>query len=84
MSDILYIEININNKYYRINDKDKINNIIRIIRYWPSKSFSNHILDGEEYQIKVTTNNKNSEYIGCGKYPKGYITLKNLIGDTYD
>ena len=84
MSDVLYIEVTIDNKYYYINDIDKINNIIRVIRYWPLKSFSNHILDGEAYWVKIVTNNETTEYIGQGKYPKGYITFKNLIGDNYD
>ena len=84
MSDVLYIEVTIDNKYYYINDIDKINNIIRIIRYWPLKSFSNHILDGEEYWIKIIANNETTEYTGRGKYPEGYIVFKNLIGDNHD
>lgn len=84
MSNILYIEITINNKYYRISDSDKINNIIRIIRHWPIKSFSNHMVDGERYEVKIITNNEITEYIGRGKYPRGYNTLKNVIGDNYD
>ncbi len=81
MSEIIYIEVAIDNKYYYIHDSDKINNIIRIIRYWPPKSFSSHILDGEEYRIKITTNNETTEYTGRGKYPKGYNFFKKIIGD---
>ena len=81
MPEIIYIEVAIDNKYYYIHDSDKINNIIRIIRYWPPKSFSSHILDGEEYRIKITTNNETTEYTGRGKYPKGYNFFKKIIGD---
>ena len=84
LSNILYIELIINNKHYHITDNNKIDYIARIIRNWPLKSFSNRILDGEEYLIKVVANNKETNYIGKGKYPKGYITLKKIIGDNND
>lgn len=81
MFDILYIEIKINNNYYKIKDIEKIKNILRIIRTWKTSYYSNKILDGEEYMINIVTKDSNTFYQGKGVFPKNYLKLKQIVGD---
>lgn len=82
LSESIYIDILIDNKFYHIQDSDKINDIIRITRYWPINNYSNSIIDGTEYLIKIMTNGDEIEYKGKGIYPKGYQAIINIIGDS--
>lgn len=81
MFEVLYIEIKINNDYYIIKDRVKIENILRIIRTWPKRLYSNHVLDGEDYTINVVEKYSNTLYQGQGTFPKNYFKLKQIISD---
>lgn len=79
MLEVLYIEIKINNDYYIIKDRVQIEKILRIIRTWPKRLYSNHILDGEDYMINVVEKHSNTLYQGQGLFPKHYFKLKQII-----
>ena len=80
--DVINKIIILNNKQKEITD-EKINELLRIIRTWENSYQSNNIIDGEEFLIKINTDNKTEIIKGKGKYPENYNLLKSWIGDIY-
>ena len=84
MKSIEFIEIKIDNKLYFINNKEKIINLIRIIRNWQQKYESSNVIDGEEFLIKIVCLKEAYVIHGKGSYPKNYLEFKNWIRTNYD
>lgn len=74
--------IYINNKKYSI-DEEYINSIINIIYLWKEEYGSNNIIDSEEFQVTVTSDDGVTTFHGKGYYPYNYVLLKDIINQIY-
>lgn len=77
-------KIMINNKEKNIT-KEKIDDLLRIIRTWePIYKKKTNLIDSEKFLIKINTNEGIDIIKGEGNFPENYITFKKWLGEFYD
>lgn len=82
--DAINYKIKINDKEKNIT-KEKLNQLIRIIRTWsPVYQNKSSKLDIETFIIKINTNEGTDVIKGEGDFPNNYIEFKNWIGEFYE
>ena len=81
--DVLKETIIINNKEKDIT-KEKIADLVRIIRTWNSEYTNPKIIDSESFLIKINTPEGTEIIKGSGDYPNNYLSLKEWISDLYE
>ena len=65
--------------------KEKLNELIRIIRVWhPIYQNKSNKPDIETFIIKINTNEGTDIIKGEGDFPNNYIEFKNWIGEFYE
>jgi len=85
----MYAIIDLNSKAITINNKSfliseyEIDNLFRIIRLWNKEYINNQIIDSEEFNIKIYSNDKIDTIKGKGNYPNNYNEFKNWLGEVY-
>lgn len=78
-------KVKLNNKQEKDISRDKLDDLIRIIRTWNSVYESNSkIIDLEKFTIKVITAEGISIINGNGTYPDNYSAFKDWISDIYE
>lgn len=70
----------INNKEKEIS-KEKIEDLIRIIRTWKNNYHNQNVVDAESFFIKINLNSETEIIKGNGSYPENYILFKEWISD---
>lgn len=78
--DVLKETIIVNNKE-QIIDKEKIDDLVRIIRTWNNEYHNLRVIDSESFLIKVNTKEGTEIIKGSGEYPDNYLSLKEWISD---
>lgn len=88
MYNNLEIYIDYDNNKIKINNikkdisRDKIDDLIRIIRTWKSTYENNfNMVDREKFRIKVITDEGIDTFEGNGTYPDNYSLFKDWISD---
>lgn len=90
LKNTLSINIDLDNNIIFVNGikksitNEKIESLFRIIREWENNYNNNNTIDGENFSIKIITNNNVNVITGNGDYPKNYIEFKNWIGEFYE
>lgn len=82
--DVVNYKIKMNDREKEIS-KEKLNELIRIIRTWsPIYQNKTNKLDIETFIIKINTNEGTDIIKGMGSFPNNYLELKNWIGEFYE
>lgn len=69
-----------NNKKYNITDI-QIENILKLLTTWKYEYGCMPIIDAEEFNVIVYSNDGKTTYHGKGIYPYNYSEFKSIIGD---
>lgn len=78
--DILKETIIVNNKEQNIT-KEKIDDLLRIIRTWNNEYNNPKVIDSETFLIKINMLDGTEIIKGRGDYPDNYLSLKEWISD---
>ena len=90
LKNTLSVNIDLDNNIIFVNGikksitNEKIESLLRIIREWENNYNNNNTIDGENFSIKINTNNNVNLITGNGDYPNNYIEFKNWIGEFYE
>ena len=97
--NIDFIEVTENNKYFVIYPKnnmvliegnpykietDEIQELVRIIRTWKNEYFDDSYLDGNRFEVVVSSNGKKSVMKGIRELPENYDSFSELVRRIYD
>lgn len=75
-------EIIINDKIFDFNATKFVGDISAIIFNWKDSYYNNKVLDGEEFRIKIITdNNKERIIIGKNSFPSNYGDFKKIVNE---
>jgi len=75
-------EVVINNTPVNYNANKFVGDVSAITFNWDNHYYKNHILDGEEFKIKLISDNNNERLIvGKNSYPSNYGEFKDLINE---
>jgi len=86
----IYMFIDVNKHILQFKNKDiliteeKLNELLRIIINWEPSYYSNKLIDGEKFEIKINMKNKKEIIKGVGAYPENYYLFKKWIGEYYE
>lgn len=75
-------EIIINNKPINYDAKKFVDNILIITSNWKNSYYNGRILDGEEFRIKlISDNNEERLIVGKNSFPSNYDDFKKIINE---
>ena len=83
MIDIINNKIKTNNQIYNIT-KEKIEDLLRIIRTWHPVYKNKNYLDAESFLIKINDDIGTKIIKGQGEYPDNYQLFKEWISEFYE